>query len=757
MADDGASLWNRLKRSVDAAIDAPSNRVSIILRDAVAGSRSVYEAARELLRIRREADRFFDSTPERTPTRRPQHASLTPGTVLAGRYRIDRLLGCGGMGEVYDCFDGDLGEPVGIKILRREIVNDDEFLQQFRAELALGRQIHHPNVCRLYELQSADSLGQPVVFFTMELLNGETLNEALTRGPLSEPEATPLADEIIAGVQAIHDAGILHRDLKCANIMLLPVRADRGARAVVMDFGLAQRFERAETTLSAIQDGSFAGTPAYMSPEQLEGRTLTPASDIHALGVILFRMVTARYPFPGHTSLQIAMHRLNGRARSPRQLNRSISRRWEGAVLACLEPSPSRRPQTANDVADLLHGRKTFRRLRHAAAAAAVVSGLGVVGFAANAYLTRPVAPNQEALRHYQLGQEFVDRRQGEDLRQAVVEFDRAIAIQPSFAPASVGLAEAYSALSNWGLMEPREALARSRAAAERAVQLDSRLASAHAVLGYTISIYVARWREATPHFARALELNPADPKVHLWYAAHLGRLGQSEEAIRQIRAGLQLKPADMLLNHQLATEFFRAKRYTEFYAQAEELVRLQPFQANSHLVRARALESLRRYDDAVAACRTAEKYNLDRAQLVLMLGIIDADRGHSEDARRYADEAEGLPRSRPVDLAGLYARLGLYDRAIVHLRAGLQSGDSSVLSAHVTPYFDDMRSSPPFRDFLREIGVSEIGQNLGLSAVSSVGASSHPIRTGTSYRRPRPSRCQQWRNSGTTTRRTGS
>jgi Flp pilus assembly protein TadD len=120
----------------------------------------------------------------------------------------------------------------------------------------------------------------------------------------------------------------------------------------------------------------------------------------------------------------------------------------------------------------------------------------------------------------------------------------------------------------------------------------------------------------------------PSDPRVRLWFAAHLGRLGRSEEALRQIREGLALKPADMLLNHQLATEYFRQKRYTDFLVQSDELVRLQPFQANSHLVRARALERLGRYEDALDACRTAEKFNLERSQLVLMMGIIETGRG---------------------------------------------------------------------------------------------------------------------------------
>jgi tetratricopeptide (TPR) repeat protein len=704
----GRSRWARLKASVAAVVDAPSSRVSVLLRQAVEGHGSIYSMARSLVRLRSDASGFLESVPASPTSNRTHRYALTPDTLLANRYRILHARGSGGMGEVFECFDTELNEPVAIKILHSATIHDAEFLHRFRAELSLGRRIRHPNVCRLYELQSADCEGKELLFFTMELLTGETLNDAVARAPFTELDALPIVGQIIAGVQAIHDAGILHRDLKCSNIMLLPVsNGVSGVRAVVMDFGLAQQIDSIDTTMTALARGSFAGTPAYMPPEQLQGGTLSPASDIHALGVVMFRMVTGRFPFPGRTPLQMAVQRLNGRVRSPRLMVSTVSRRWEAAVLACLESDPTRRPQTARDVADFLYGRKTLRRARRTTVAVALVVALAAAGFGLDAYRRRPAAPDPEAVRHYQLGQEFVDRRQGEDLQQAVVEFERAIGIQPSFAPAMVGLAEAYSALANWGLVEPQEALSRSRAAAERALRLDANLATAHAVLGYTISIDVTRWREATAYFSRALALDSDNPKVLLWYAAHLGRLGRTDEAIRQIRVGLQLKPADMLLNHQLATEYFRGRRYPEFYKQAEELVRLQPFQANSHLVRARALAMLGRYDEATEACRTAEKYSLDRSQLVLMLGIIAAERGAPADARRYATEAEGFPRSRHVDLAGLYAKLGRYDKSLEHLRAGLANGDSSVLSAGVTPYFDAMRSYPPFQAFLRQIGAA--------------------------------------------------
>jgi serine/threonine-protein kinase len=160
----------------------------------------------------------------------------------------------------------------------------------------------------------------------------------------------------------------------------------------VMDFGLARRFDDVERTLTAIAEGSFAGTPAYMPPEQLKGESLTPASDIHALGVVLFRMTTGRLPFPGRK-------RPADRHASPQrqrpvsgQVGAGLSRRWRTAVLACLAFAPGDRPQTAVDVGDLLHGRKALRRVRQMVSAAVAATLLGFAAVGVYAYLTRPAA-----------------------------------------------------------------------------------------------------------------------------------------------------------------------------------------------------------------------------------------------------------------------------------------------------------------------------------------------------------------------------
>src|SRR5262249_45005117 len=182
----------------------------------------------------------------------------------------------------------------------------------FNGETQVARKGTPPNVCRLFDVGIDRRSGREVAFLTMELLDGETLSARLRRaGRMTTAEAMPIAEQIAAGLTAAHEAGIIHRDLKCANILLV------GSRAVVMDFGLARVI--AEGSDQVTGDG-VVGSPAYMAPEQVEGgRPLTAAADIYAFGVVLFEMVTGRLPFVGETPLATAVMRIREDARSPRE------------------------------------------------------------------------------------------------------------------------------------------------------------------------------------------------------------------------------------------------------------------------------------------------------------------------------------------------------------------------------------------------------------------------------------------------------
>ena len=182
----------------------------------------------------------------------------------------------------------------------------------------------------------------------MELLNGETLADKLQRdGRLTTEEALPLARQMAAGLTAAHRAGVVHRDFKSLNVMLVkPASPEGELRAVITDFGLAKRNsedDRSSLSVSLNDAGEISGTPAYMAPEQVEGGAVTPATDVYAMGVVLFEMVTGTRPFVADTPLKTAVKRLQEPAPSPRIHLPDLDERWEAAILRCLARQPADR------------------------------------------------------------------------------------------------------------------------------------------------------------------------------------------------------------------------------------------------------------------------------------------------------------------------------------------------------------------------------------------------------------------------------
>ena len=310
--------------------------------------------------------------------------TFSPGELVADRYRIVRFIGRGGMGEVYEADDLELRQRLALKTVRPEIARDQLAIERFKREIRIARKVTHPNVCRIFDLghhRRAPS-GHEITFLTMELLSGETLAERLRRtGRMGTAEALPLARQITAGLAAAHAAGIVHRDLKADNIILVPSEdVEQSTRAVVTDFGLAHagtasdRLTELSTTIEAI-----AGTPAYMAPEQVEGGRVTAASDIYSLGIVLYEIVTGALPFVGDSPLSTAVKRLKEVPPSPRSLVPGLDSRWDTTILRCLDRDPADRFASAGDVAKALVGeavapRRRLQRLRMAIAGALLVA-----------------------------------------------------------------------------------------------------------------------------------------------------------------------------------------------------------------------------------------------------------------------------------------------------------------------------------------------------------------------------------------------
>jgi serine/threonine protein kinase/tetratricopeptide (TPR) repeat protein len=288
---------------------------------------------------------------------------LQSGTLLAGRFRIVRFIAHGGMGELYQAEDLELHESLAIKILRPEILQQPKAIDRFKREVHLSRNVTHPNVCRVFDLFRDRPEGkEEIVFVTMELLKGETLADRMRRsGRMNPEESLPLIRHMASALGAAHEAGIVHRDFKPGNVMLVDDLA--GPRAVVTDFGLAFREANSPGSVNGASwesvsacVGALYGTLAYMAPEQIEGRAATAASDIYSFGLVIYEMVTGSRPFTSDTPMAAAVKRLIEPPPAPRLLDSKLDPAWEYAILRCLERDPRQRFTTAQGVIDALAG-----------------------------------------------------------------------------------------------------------------------------------------------------------------------------------------------------------------------------------------------------------------------------------------------------------------------------------------------------------------------------------------------------------------
>jgi serine/threonine protein kinase/tetratricopeptide (TPR) repeat protein len=304
----------------------------------------------------------------------PPNAVFAKGQILAGRFKILRFVARGGMGEVYEAEDKELNERVAVKTARFDHSRGEHDVERFRREIQLARKVTHPNVCRTFDVFRHTS-GDPaagteseVLLVSMELLEGKSLDKQV-RGAnrMTTAEALPIVTQLCAGLQAAHNAGVIHRDFKSSNVMLVwpPAGASsrsasqsalssQSIRVVITDFGLAHAEDHHGQTLT--RTGDIVGTPAYMSPEQIEGGTITPATDIYSLGIVMYEMLTGELPFSGETPLSTAIKRLKAPAPSPRLHIPDLDEKWEAVVARCLEREPEQRFANTDEIVEVLRG-----------------------------------------------------------------------------------------------------------------------------------------------------------------------------------------------------------------------------------------------------------------------------------------------------------------------------------------------------------------------------------------------------------------
>lgn len=268
---------------------------------------------------------------------------LEAGEELGQRYQIESMLGQGGMGRVYKAYDKELDRPVALKVLQPELTSDANAMQRFKQELLLASRISHKNILRIHDLGEADN----IKFISMAFVDGQDLHHLLRSGRLSIERTRNIAQQLCEALDAAHSEGIIHRDLKPQNILM-----GAGDHVYVSDFGLAKSLESSAAGMT--RTGQYLGTPRYMAPEQVEAGQVDKRTDLYALGLILFEMVTGEDCFKGDSTLQIMYRRVKEKPPNPNQVNPDVPDYLARIILRCLERDPAYRYQDAREIlADL--------------------------------------------------------------------------------------------------------------------------------------------------------------------------------------------------------------------------------------------------------------------------------------------------------------------------------------------------------------------------------------------------------------------
>ncbi len=316
------------------------------------------------------ADAAAGSTPGATPTVTSVDVTrrFAPGTLVAGRYRVLGVAGVGGMGVVYRTRDEELGVDTALKVLRPELGGDPAVLERFRSELRLAREVSHKNVVRIHDIGEHEGLR----FLTMRYVEGRSLSDVLEHeGPMPPERAVAIARQVASALEEAHRAGVIHRDLKPGNILL-----DADETAYITDFGIARSLGRDGLTRA----GAVIGTPDYLSPEQIAGDPVDARTDLYALGIVLYEMLTGELPFRAGSQAEMLGSRLAGRARDVSETGVRAPAWLRAIVRKLLERNPARRYPDARALSDDLDRGRVPGKDRRALRVAIAIAVTGALG-----------------------------------------------------------------------------------------------------------------------------------------------------------------------------------------------------------------------------------------------------------------------------------------------------------------------------------------------------------------------------------------
>jgi eukaryotic-like serine/threonine-protein kinase len=589
-------------------------------------------------------------------------------------YEIVARIGAGGMGEVWRAADSRLEREVAIKILPSRSGLDSVLRERFVREARSASALVHPNIITIHEINAADGID----FMVMEYVRGEPLSSMLSRGPLGVARAVEYAMQIADGLQAAHEAGLVHRDLKPGNIMITS-----SGLVKVLDFGIAKRVTHPEpgdelaTAAALTIAGESLGTPAYMSPEQAVGDAVNARSDLFSLGIVLYQMLAGQLPFQSTTNLglvrkivhepprpllEVAPHVPSGLvAIVERCLLKDPAHRYASAglvredlrrVAAQLPAGEVERPDAATrTLAMPIGGVRRRERRRGAAAAAAgaaLVVGLGWAGGPfLQPWLSTP-APPPASSEEADASPEALYRRAAERLRLyyreghvdgAIEELERALAGRSPYPAAEARLSLAYWRRNS--VSADPEWQKRALAHAERAVSGSGQLALAHVALGAALTL-AGRLDEAATAYREAETLEPANWEL-LWRLGDMAvAKGDTAAAEQYYRRATQSGPEEWESHSRLGSFLYQQGRYTEAIASFDRMRELAPDHTRAYSNLAAAYHQIGRADQSAEVLQRALEIAPD-SLTYSNLGTYLYFQGKYPEAVRAFDEAVRL------------------------------------------------------------------------------------------------------------------
>jgi len=614
-------------------------------------------------------------------------AGFAAGAILAGRFELLRLEGEGGMGRVWRARDLKIpGERVAVKLLHDEAGQSKEASARFKRELQLARRIAHPNVCKLYDLFEDETGGVSRLLVSMELVEGETLADRIKRDGRIEPAtAMEWMRQLCAGVEAAHQEGVVHRDLKPANVILSKGRSG-GERVVLTDFGLARRAEPApgeEQTLTG--PGVISGTPQYMAPEQIRGDPATGATDVYALGLILYEMLRGEQPFAGRSTLESWMRRVR---EGPPNLSLSVagvSRHVDDVIARCLSYDPKDRFASAGALWDSIVRGSSVPSRMVSWKAAAVLAGIGGL-FGAWTWAGRfqRTSGPDAVVRLGDIRRDLAEGaavRAAQQLRRMVKETPSLLAAYPLLAEAELELDQNTQAretvMRAASIGGNHSAGERSHVEGVRSLLLRDCRAAESGYRSYVAAADAVSKPFAMVSLARALE-----------------RCDQVEEAQRELQLAARLDPRNAAIMLRLSSIAHRRRQHEEserLLGDAESEFRERAnFEGVGEVMLARGMHLTERNELGLASERVADAARLaeitknphQQIRALFQQSNIARRRGDLVQAKQYADEASALARQNDLEtltLQGIFAAANVhtiksqYSEAIQELQGALE------------------------------------------------------------------------------------